>query len=127
TGALRYNSETPGVEFCLGATSTWTSFAAAGGGSALNSLTDATNTNTIDSDDFAQVWNWSTLDTETALKLSGSAVTSGTLLHVHAGNAAAVASAAVTVTNATTGIGAGVISTMTGANNNSAAFYGVNS
>jgi hypothetical protein len=45
----------------------------------LNNILAATNTNTIDSLTFAQVWNWSTASTQTPFTWNGNGLTSGTL------------------------------------------------
>ena len=65
----------------------WLTPAGGGGSSALSSFTSATATNTIDSTDFAQVWNWSTLSTQSALTISASALTTGSLLSLTTPNA----------------------------------------
>jgi hypothetical protein len=53
-----------------------------GGSSALSAITAATATNTIANANFAQVWNWDTLSTQSALKLSSTSITSGALLEL---------------------------------------------
>ncbi len=55
----------------------------------LSSLLAATTTNSIDSANWAQTWKWGTLSTQTALTLTSSSETSGTVLNVSSGNAAA--------------------------------------
>jgi len=77
-GAMRYNTNT--IDFCDG--TSWTTLDAAGGATALSSLTAATATNTIANTNFAQVWNWDTLTTETAMALASTSITSGGLLDV---------------------------------------------
>lgn len=47
---------------------------------ALSSIRAASSTNTIDSLALAQVWNWSTLTTQTALGMTADALTSGSIL-----------------------------------------------
>lgn len=56
---------------------TW---AAGGGGGALSAITAAVATNTIDNTLYAQVWNWSTLTTQTAFTYNANAITTGTIL-----------------------------------------------
>lgn len=51
---------------------------ATGGGGALSAITAATGTNTIDNLNFAQTWNWSTLNTQTAFSHNFNALTTGT-------------------------------------------------
>lgn len=54
---------------------------ATSGSSALSGLTAATATNTIANANYAQVWNWDTLSTQTALKLASTSITSGSLIN----------------------------------------------
>ncbi len=56
---------------------------------ALNSVTAATSSNTIDNKNFAQTWNWNTITTTAALTLSSNSVTTGTLLSLVDSNSAA--------------------------------------
>ncbi len=68
-----------------GLTLTGTTLSASGGGSSsLSGLTAATATNTIDNLNYAQEWDWSTINTETGLKLNanGNTLTTGTLLNL---------------------------------------------
>jgi len=51
----------------------------------------ATTTNSIDSNNWAQIWKWGTLTTQTALSLTTSSMTGGTLLSLQ--NTAAAATA----------------------------------
>ena len=103
---------------------------------ALSAVTSATATNTIDSTLFAQVWKWGTLSTQTALTLTSSSMTTGTLLQLS--NAATVSNAGtvlsvttseagasygIDVINATTGAGYGIYSSITGTNNTGYAGY----
>jgi hypothetical protein len=46
----------------------------------LSGLTEAIKTNTIDNTNYAQVWNWSTANTQTPLSISANALTSGNML-----------------------------------------------
>ncbi len=48
----------------------------------LSGLTAATGTNTIANADFAQVWNWDTLTTQSAMSLGTTSGTTGTLLNL---------------------------------------------
>ena len=63
---------------------TWQASAAAGG--ALSALTAATATNTIDSTNFAQTWNWSTATTQNPMTMTGNALTTGSLLNITSSN-----------------------------------------
>jgi Protein of unknown function (DUF1566) len=104
-GMFRYNTTTTPadtLEYYDAETAAWlTLSSAASGGAALSSLTDATATNTIDSDNFAQVWNWSTLSTETALSLASSSQTTGSLLTLTGSNNNAASTGAVAKLNVT--------------------------
>jgi hypothetical protein len=51
-------------------------------GASLSGLTAATGTNTIANANHAQVWNWDTLSTETAMSLGTSSGTTGTLMNL---------------------------------------------
>jgi fibronectin-binding autotransporter adhesin len=53
----------------------------------LSSITAATATNTIDSLNFAQAWNWSTATTQNPMSLSANALTSGSLLSLTSSSA----------------------------------------
>lgn len=53
---------------------------------ALSAVTAAAATNTIANANFAQVWNWDTLSTQTGLKLASSSMTSGSVLNVTGSN-----------------------------------------
>ncbi|HEY8191493.1 MAG TPA: hypothetical protein VIG74_03635, partial [Alphaproteobacteria bacterium] len=77
-GMLRYNSDSGKFEaYQAGA---WQDILTGSASSALSSITAATTTNTIDSLNFAQAWNWSTLSTETAMAMNANAITSGKML-----------------------------------------------
>jgi len=78
-GAMRYNTNT--IDFCDG--TTWTTLDAAGGAASLSGLTAATATNTIANANYAQVWNWDTLTTETALTIASTSITSGKVLDIN--------------------------------------------
>ncbi len=77
-GAIRYNGGA--LSYCNG--TSWTTIAATGGTASLSGLTAATATNTIANANFAQVWNWDTLTTETAIGIGSTSITSGELLDV---------------------------------------------
>jgi len=49
---------------------------------ALSSLSAATTTNTLANANYAQVWNWDTLTTETAMTLGSNSQSTGTILNV---------------------------------------------
>ncbi|WP_413289846.1 hypothetical protein [Bdellovibrio sp. HCB337] len=53
---------------------------------ALSSITQAAATNTIDNTNYAQVWNWSTANTQTPMSMSANALTTGTLLNLTTSN-----------------------------------------
>jgi len=92
------------LQYCNGAS--WASLSA-GGNPALSSLIAATAGNTIANAANAQVWNWDTLTTGTALKIASTSMTTGSLLNLsntHTTGTGIVLS----VTTATTG-GAKVI------------------
>lgn len=57
-----------------------------GGTSAFSSLTAATASNSIQNVNFSQTWNWDSLTSGTALTISSTGITSGTLLNVNANN-----------------------------------------
>ncbi len=72
----------------------------------LSGLTAGTATNTIDSTNFAQLWTWNSLSTQTALSLTSSstAITSGTLLNVsQTPNGSSVTNSMVTLSAAGSG------------------------
>lgn len=52
----------------------------------INKLLAATTTNTIENNNFAQAWNWSSASTQTPLSLSGNALTTGNLLYLEGTN-----------------------------------------
>src|SRR5262249_48620457 len=89
---------------------TWNAIGSAGAAVKLNSIIAADNTNTINSANYAQAWNWNSLTTETAMTLASSSQTTGTVLNVTGSNNAVgstgpVASFNVTgASNAATGV-----------------------
>ena len=96
---------------------------AAAGSNALSAITSATTTNSIDSTNMAQTWNWGTLSTQTALTLSTSSMTSGTLLALTNTNAGNSTGTVLSVSNATSGAGYGISSAMSNAGNSGYAGY----
>ena len=72
---------------------------------ALSSITDATATNTIDNDNYAQVWNWNTLTTQDAMTIASTAQTTGSLLRLHSANASGLGSALYIESDQTGGSG----------------------
>jgi hypothetical protein len=52
------------------------------GGGAMSAITAAAGTNSINNLNHAQTWNWNTLSSQTALTLSSSSVTSGSILSI---------------------------------------------
>ena len=96
----------------------------AGASASLSSLTSGTVANTIDSTNFAQTWKWGTLTTQTALTLTTSSMKGGTLLSLQDTAAAATSTGDVlSVTDASTGVGYGIHSSMTGHGNTGYAGY----
>jgi hypothetical protein len=78
-GDLVYNSSATALQAYINGA--WVSLGAGGGGSsALSAITAATAGNTINNLNFAQVWNWSTLNTGTGFTFGSTALTSGSLL-----------------------------------------------
>ena len=98
-----------------------------GGGTALSAITSATSTNSIDSTNNAQTWAWGTLSTQTALTLTTSSMTTGSLLSLQDTAAAATSTGKVlSISDATTGAGYGVYSAMSGTGNTGYAGYFTN-
>jgi len=152
-------TSTSGVTLNLGTTSSGSNILAlgpvtgaaapvsSGSNPALSNLTAAVATNTIDSAANAQVWNWSTLSSQTALTLetNGTSLTSGTLLNVAASGAStlsagealvsfssaatnnAATSSVLSVTSATTGSAYGINTLMSGNNTGDAGYFVNNS
>ncbi|MGH6837496.1 MAG: beta strand repeat-containing protein [Methylocella sp.] len=110
-----------------------TSWVAAGAGSAaLSALTAATATNTIANANYAQVWNWDTLTTGTAMALGSTSISSGNLLSLSSTGTAAASSTqtllniALSGTNATsaqTTYGAYISNTHAGATSANVGLY----
>lgn len=71
----------------------------------INNLIAATGTNTINNANYAQEWQWNSLTTQTALKLSSSSITTGNLFNITStsntqnGNVLAVSSTISTTTS----------------------------
>lgn len=65
-----------------------------GGSTPLSSITAATGTNTINNVSHAQEWQWNSLTTQKALKLSSSSITNGYLLYLEATGTAQVSNGA---------------------------------
>jgi hypothetical protein len=108
-----------------------TAWGSLGGGwsasTTLSSLLAATTTNTIDSGNYTQTWEWGTLTTGTALTLTTSSMTGGTLLSLQDTAAAATSTGYVlSVIDATTGTGYGIYSAMTATANTGYALYATN-
>jgi hypothetical protein len=133
-GAVNITGNLTGTNAALNGTTTVTNLVVTGtcigcetGDDSLSSLTAATGTNTIDSGANAQVWEWSTLSTGTAMALTTSSMTSGTLLSLQNTAAASTATGDVlSVTNASTGAGYGISSAITGHGNTGYAGYFAN-
>ncbi|PIY80757.1 MAG: hypothetical protein COY80_01275, partial [Candidatus Pacebacteria bacterium CG_4_10_14_0_8_um_filter_42_14] len=86
TLAKRAIGSTNQVLTVVGGVPTWAAPGAAGS-VALSSITAATGTNTIDSLNFAQTWNWSTASTQSPMTLTANALTTGSLLSLTSSNA----------------------------------------
>jgi hypothetical protein len=101
---------------------------AGGAGSAsLSSLTAATTTNSIDNVNWAQTWTWNSLSTGTALTLSTTSMTTGTLLSLQDSAVANTSTGKVlSISNTTTGPGYGLYSSMSGTSNTGYAGYFTN-
>ena len=89
-------------EFCNG--STWTTVNGAASFVALSGITAATGSNTMDSGANAQTWKWGTLTSGTALTLTTSSMTGGTLLSLQ-DTAASATSTGKVLSSAMTGHG----------------------
>ena len=121
-GILRYTGGN--LQYCN--SSVWTTLSAVGT-LPLSGLTGASATNTRDHANYAQTWTWNTLTTGTAMTLSSSSMTGGTLLSLQNTAAAATATGDVlSVTNASTGAGYGIYSSITGQGNTGYAGYFTN-
>ena len=98
-----------------------------GGNTALSSITSATTTSSIDSNNNAISWAWGTLSTQTALTLTTSSMTTGSLLSLQDTAVGATSTGQVlSISDATTGAGYGVYSTMSGTGNTGYAGYFTN-
>jgi hypothetical protein len=94
---------------------------------ALSSLTSATATNSINNTSFPQTWQWNSLTNGTALTISSSSMTTGSLLSLQDTAASATSTGQVlSISDATTGSGYGIYSAMTGHGNTGYAGYFIN-
>ena len=97
------------------------------GSSALSAITSATAAHTFDNPSLAQTWTWNSLTTQTAFTLSSSSLTNGSILSIQNSAASATSTGKVlSISDATTGSGYGVYSSMTGHGNTGYAGYFVN-
>jgi hypothetical protein len=96
---------------------------ASGGAAALSALTAATTTNSINNVNFAQTWTWGTLGSNTALTLTSTGMTTGTLLNLSNTDTAANAGKVLIVSNSEGGNSTGISSTMLSATNTGYAGY----
>lgn len=104
-------------QFCNG--STWTTVNGVATSVPLSGITAATGSQTFDSGSNPQTWEWGTLTSGTALTLTTSSMTGGTLLSLQDTAAAATSTGKVlNVTDASTGTGYGVYSAMTATTGN---------
>ena len=101
--------------------------AGVGAGIALNGITAATGSNTIDNAANAQTWTWNSLSTGTAFTISSNSMTTGSLLSLQDTAAAATSTGEVlSISDITTGAGFGVYTAMTGFGNTGYAGYFTN-
>jgi hypothetical protein len=114
-GMVRYNSTTHAFEGYSGSTPAWGSLAT-GSSVALSGLTPATGTNSIDNVTYGQTWTWNTLTTQTALTLSSSSETTGSLLALTNSGTSGTGKV-LSASTATTGAGAAVAGSITGSAN----------
>lgn len=99
---------------------------ATGSAPTISSLLGATTTNAIDNANWAQVWTWNTLTTQTALSLSSTSATSGKLIDSEiTGNINSTGYAGY-FTNVTTGKGYSLFALTTGAANTGYGVYAQN-
>lgn len=103
-----------------------TSWGPIGVSAALSALTSATASNSLDNVTYAQTWTWNTLTTQTALTLSSSSETTGSLLALTDSNAASSTGKVLSASTATTGAGAAVAASITGSNNTGYGVYANN-
>src|SRR5271169_2910 len=109
-------------EFCNG--SSWITVNGAAISVPLSGITAATGSNTFDSGSNAQTWEWGTLSTGTAMSLTTSSMTTGTLLSLQDTAVANTSTGKVlSVSDTTTGPGYGVYSAMTATGNTGYAGY----
>jgi hypothetical protein len=121
-GAIRYNTGNSSFEGCNGAA--WGPLASSSA-TTLNGIVAATGDGTAQNSAAHPIlWYWNTLTTTNGLTLGSTSLTSGNILFVSSSNAGANTGAVVNVANATTGVGYGVKSTMSGAAANGYAVYG---
>src|SRR5271169_1602936 len=109
-------------EFCNG--SSWITVNGAAISVPLSGITAATGSNTFDSGSNAQTWEWGTLSTGTAMSLTTSSMTTGTLLSLQDTAVANTSTGKVlSVSDTSTGPGYGVYSAMTATGNTGYAGY----
>ena len=94
---------------------------------ALSGITVAAAAHTINNVNWAQTWNWNSLTTQTAMTFASSSLTTGNIVTIQ-NTAAAVTSTGkvLNISDATTGSGYGVYSSMTGHGNTGYAGYFIN-
>ena len=112
-------------EFCNG--SSWITVNGAASSVPLSGITAAAGSNTIDSGANAQTWEWDTLSSGTAMTLTTSSMTTGTLLSLQDTAVAATSTGKVlSISDTTTGPGYGLYSVMSGVGNTGYAGYFTN-
>jgi hypothetical protein len=90
---------------------------------ALSGITAASGTNTINSTNNAQIWQWGTLSTQTAMTLTTSSMTTGTLLSLSNTSTPSHAGTVLSVVNGEAGASYALSATNSGAANTGYAGY----
>lgn len=109
-------------EFCNG--SNWVLVNGAAGSVPLSGLSASTTANTFDNSNYAQTWTWNSLSTGTALAISSTSITTGSLLSLQDTAIANTSTGKVlSLSDTTTGPGYGVYSSMSGLANTGYAGY----
>jgi hypothetical protein len=94
---------------------------------ALSGITVASAAHTINNVNWAQTWNWNSLTTQTAFTFASSSLTNGAIVSIQNTAVSATSTGKVlSISDATTGSGYGVYSSMTGHGNTGYAGYFTN-
>jgi hypothetical protein len=91
---------------------------------ALSGITAASVGHTIANANFAQVWNWDTLNTGTALTIGSTSMTTGSLLSLSNTNTTSSTGTVLKVNNSSTGATLGISSTIASTSTNGTAIKG---